>query len=200
MSDVPAWIEERLDPELNNKLTQRHVIETMLTVERPYFSIRQLQALVKPDVSRETVRNRLHELQEIDVVAVETYPESITLYYVNHPESHWPLTPEGKEALRHDNPLDALSVRDFLAMRDTAGIRTLVLAGLQLSLLVFVLGMLMVLLRIDSPISGDHEFITAALILFFISLGIMLAERVSRRIRANWGSTDRVSPRDIGDS
>lgn len=184
MPEIPPWIEERLDPELNNKLTQRHVVETMLAAERPFFSIRQLQARLKPDVSRETVRNRLNELLEIDVVSAETYPESITLYYVNHPESNWPLTPEGAKALRNDNPLDSLSVRDFLAMRDTAGIRTLVLAGFQMTLVLLTLGAIMAIAGMDSPITSDHEVVTAALLLFSLSLGIMILERIARRIRA----------------
>ncbi|UPM42265.1 hypothetical protein MW046_09875 [Halocatena salina] len=127
MAAIPNWIDGRIDRNLRNTLTQEHVVETMLDAERPFFSIRQLQARVKPEVSKATVRNRLNELQEINVVATETYPESVTLYYINHPESNWPLSPEGKRALTTDTPLDRLSTRDFLTMSDTAGIRTLVL-------------------------------------------------------------------------
>jgi len=125
VSPIPSWIDERIDRNLDNTLTQEHVVETMLESDRPFFSIRQLHARVKPDVSRATVRNRLRELQEIDVVATETYPDSITLYYINHPESAWPLSPEGKRALKADTPLDRLSTRGFITLSDTAGIRTL---------------------------------------------------------------------------
>lgn len=200
MADVPPWIEERLDPELNNKLTQRHVVETMLDAERPFFSIRQLQARLKPDVSRETVRNRLKELHEIDIVAAETYPESITLYYINHPESNWPLSPEGATALRNDNPLDALSVRDFLAMRDTAGIRTLVLAGFQLSLVLFTLGAIMAIGGIGSPVSSDHEVVSAAILLFLLSLGIMMLERMASRLRGDHESAASVGETGVSES
>lgn len=193
MTDIPDWIDERLDPDLNHKLTQRHVVETMLEADRPFFSIRQLQALIKPDVSRETVRNRLNELHEIDVIAAETYPESITLYYINHPESPWPLTPEGAKAIRNDNPLDALSVRDFLAMRDPNGIRTLVLAGFQLSLLLFTIGAFMALAGWGSPVNSDHEVVTAALLLFLTALGIMLIERTVRNFRGKLDKSDRTS-------
>ena len=99
MSELPSWIDNRLDQNLDNALSQKHVVETMVDSKRPFFSARQLQALVKPDVSKATVRNRLNELQEIDIVATETYPESVTLYYINYQESNWPLSPEGKEAL-----------------------------------------------------------------------------------------------------
>lgn len=131
MSELPGWIDDRLDQNLNNALSQKHVVETMVSSERPFFSSRQLQALVKPDVSKATVRNRLNELQEIDIVATETYPDSVTLYYINYQESNWPLSPEGKDALAAEAPHDRFSV-GFLTVSDTTGFRVFVLAALLL--------------------------------------------------------------------
>lgn len=130
MSDLPNWIENRIDRNLDNTLTQEHVVETMVEAERPFFSTRQLQARVKPDVSKATVRNRLDELQEIDIVATETYPESVTLYYINYQESDWPLSPAGERALS-DPPQNWLSFGP-LAISDTAGVGTLVVFSLVL--------------------------------------------------------------------
>lgn len=129
MSELPSWIDNRLDQNLDNALSQKHVVKTMVGSERPFFSARQLQALVKPDVSKATVRNRLNELQEIDIVATETYPDSVTLYYINYQESNWPLSPQGKAALAADAPHDRLSI-GFLTVSDTASFRIVVLAGL----------------------------------------------------------------------
>lgn len=133
MSDLPNWIENRIDRNLDNTLTQEHVVETMVAAERPFFSTRQLQARVKPDVSKATVRNRLDELQEIDIVATETYPESVTLYYINYRESNWPLSPEGKTAIA-ETPQHRLSIGP-LAITDTAGVGTLVVFSLLLLVL-----------------------------------------------------------------
>ncbi len=188
VSAIPHWIDERIDRNLDNALTQEHVVETMLESERPFFSIRQLHARIKPDVSRATVRNRLRELQEIDVVATETYPDSITLYYINYPESEWPLSPEGKRALHADTPLDRLSTRGFLTLSDTAGIRTLVLAGFQLSLVLFALGG--VLTVTGSGATGTESDIVlwdTAFDLLFVSLLLLLAERTARWIRDRYG-------------
>ncbi len=33
MTTLPAWIEDRIDPTLEKKLTQRHVVEVMLEAE-----------------------------------------------------------------------------------------------------------------------------------------------------------------------
>ena len=184
MSALPPWIDARIDDEeLTTKLSQRHVVETMLEADRPFFSVRQLQARLRPDVSTATVRNRLNELREIDVVAAESYPDSITLYYLNHPESGWPLSPEGKRALRERTPIDGLSLRAFLTLSDAQGIRTLVLSGFQLSLLLVVLGAALVPFGIDPAFGGDSGTIAAGLTLFALCLGLYLAEALARRLR-----------------
>lgn len=188
MSAIPPWIDERIDRNLDNTLTQEHVVETMLKSDRPFFSLRQLHARIKPDVSRATVRNRLRELQEIDVVATETYPDSITLYYVDHPESDWPLSPEGKRALNAATPLDRLSTRGFLTLSDTAGIRTLVLAGLQLSLVLFALGGALTVVGVDvSSTRSDIVLWGTAVDLLLVSLSLLLVERVARWVRDRYG-------------
>ncbi len=188
VSAIPPWIDERIDRNLDNALTQEHVVETMLESDRPFFSIRQLHARIKPEVSRATVRNRLRELQEIDVVATETYPDSITLYYVNHPESAWPLSPEGKRALNADTPLDRLSTRGFLTLSDTAGVRTLVLAGFQLTLVLFALGGVLTITGTDvGSTQSDIVLWGTAFDLLFVSLALLLAERTARWIRDRYG-------------
>ncbi len=183
MATLPRWIDERLDPTLDKKLTQRHVVEVMVDSDRPVFSVQQLQSRVSPTVSKETVRNRLNELHEIDVVATETYPETITLYYINHPESPWPLSPAGQRALDHDSPLETLSLADFLRLRNPAGIRTLVLAGLQLCLVLFAVGVGLIVLSIDAPVEASHGLLGAAGNLFVVCLVLLGAERLARAVR-----------------
>lgn len=196
MSGIPPWIDERIDRNLDNTLTQEHIVENMIASERPFFSIRQLHARIKPDVTRATVRNRLQELQEIDVVATETYPDSITLYYINHPESAWPLSPEGKRALNADTPLDRLSTRGFLTLSDTAGIRTLVLAGFQLSLVLFALGGVFTVVGTDvSSTQSDIVLWDTAFDLLFVSLLLLLMERTVRWIRDRYGPLNLLPSR-----
>lgn len=192
MAAIPNWIDGRIDRNLKNTLAQEHVVETMLKADRPFFSIRQLQARIKPEVSKATVRNRLNELQEIDVVATETYPESVTLYYINHPESNWPLSPEGKRALTTETPLDRLSTRDFLTMSDTAGIRTLVLAGLQFSLVLFVFGGLLTLIGVDINTTSDIVFWDGASDLLFVSLLLLVTERTARWVRGRSTKANKI--------
>jgi len=37
VSALPNWIDERIDRNLDNTLTQEHVVETMLASGRPFF-------------------------------------------------------------------------------------------------------------------------------------------------------------------
>ncbi|ELY40060.1 helix-turn-helix domain-containing protein [Natronorubrum tibetense] len=183
MAPLPPWIDTRIDDDLNKKLTQRHVVETMFAADRPYFSAEQIRARVRPDVSKETVRLRLNELLEMDVIAVETYPESITLYYINHPESQWPLSPEGKDALSYETPLDTLTVGDFVRLRNPAGIRTLVLAGFQLSMVLFAVGVVAPLLASDPIVQSSNAYWEVAGNLFVVCFVLLALERIARKLR-----------------
>lgn len=198
MSGIPQWIDERLDRNLDNTLTQAHVVETMVASERPFFSIRQLHARIKPDVSGATVRNRLRELQELDVVATETYPDSITLYYIDYPESSWPLSPEGERALHAATPLDRLSTRGFLTLSDTAGIRTLVLAGFQLTLVLFALGGVLTVAGVDAGgTRSDIVLWGSAFDLLFVSIGLLVTERLVRWAREQYRGSSASTSSDF---
>lgn len=113
---LPPWIAEKVerDRTVNTKLTHRHVVETMYDAERPFFSLQQIQRRIKPDVSKVTVRNRLDDLEERGVVATEAYSDSLTLYYIDHPESEWPLSPEGKRALKRESTETQNPLSEFL--------------------------------------------------------------------------------------
>lgn len=200
MTTLPPWIDDRIDDDLNKKLTQRHLVESMVAAERPFFSAEQIRARVRPDVSKETVRNRLNELRAIDVVAAETYPDSITLYYVNNPASNWPLSPEGERALARDSPLDTLSLGDFLRLRNPAGIRTLVLAGFQLSLVLVVLGAVSAPLGVEPPVRSSVGYLAVAGNLFLVCVALLFAERLARTLRSNRpGRPDRPDRADRPD-
>ena len=113
---LPPWISRKLpeDERVNTKLTRRHVVEEMYQADRPFFSLQQIQQRIKPDVSKVTLRNRLTELEEHGVVRTESFADSLTLYYLNHPESEWPLSPEGKRALTADKTAPTHPLREFL--------------------------------------------------------------------------------------
>ncbi|WP_345779409.1 hypothetical protein [Natrinema sp. SYSU A 869] len=159
----------------------------------PSFSAFQLRAQIGPDASEGQVRNRLEELHERDVVAIETVPAATTLYYIDRlrraeshhrprrAESHHPGEPRARSPA---NPLDHLSASDFLLLRESGAIRTLVLAGYQLSLVLFTLGIVLSAAGLDAPVHSDHGLWTAALNLLLFCVVIRIAERTARRVRS----------------
>jgi VIT1/CCC1 family predicted Fe2+/Mn2+ transporter len=137
MSDRPEWIDDRLHPEQTRKLSSDHAVDTMLEAPRPIFSAKQLSKRVNVDIDRETARNRLEELRERDIVAREDYEEPI--YYVEHPDSKWPLSPEGKRALDRDSPLEDMSIKELVLLRDQAALRSLTISSMYLGIGFFFL-------------------------------------------------------------
>jgi len=182
MPDRPAWIDDRLQPNVRNKLTQTHVVDSMLESERPFFSITQLEAELKPDVDRGTIRNRLTELQELDIVTEHAYP-GVSLFHIKHPESEWPLSPEGKRALDGQTRLDTISITDLLTLRDTKAIDTIVTSGAYLAMLMIFLSMFMTSAGISAPIESSHGVLTAALHLLMLVISILLLRWVVNGVR-----------------
>ena len=113
---LPPRLAARLpeDGRVNTKLTHEHVVETMYGADRPFFSLQQLQERIKPDVSKVTLRNRLDDLEERDIVATESFADSLTLYYIDHPASEWPVSPEGKRALAGEDSGTDAPLRELL--------------------------------------------------------------------------------------
>jgi len=105
------------------------------------------------------------------------------------------MSPEGRRALVTESPLDRLSTREFLAMRDTAGIRTLVLAGLQWTLLLFALGGVTTVAGIDTGIESDVALWDTAAELLGASLLLLVVERVARGVRDRYGPFDVLPAR-----
>lgn len=184
MPDRPDWIEDRLQPNVRNKLTQTHVVDSMLESDRPFFSITQLEAALKPDVDRGTIRNRLTELQELDIVAEHAYP-GLSLFHIKHPESEWPLSPEGKRALEGETRLDTISIKDLLTLRDTKAIDTIVTSGSYLALAMMFLAAMMTAAGIPAPIESSHGVLTAALHLLMFVISILMIRWLVNILR-NW--------------
>lgn len=147
MPDPPNWAETQIDRTPDDTLTQEAVIEALLDADRPSLSIRELQARVDPDASTATVRNRLEELHEFDIVATETAPDAVTRYYVDDRESTRPRSLDGDRLLT-DSPQDRLSIGPF-SVSSSAGLAMLGAASLALVVLGGVLGAIGVALLFD---------------------------------------------------
>jgi len=74
-------------------------------------------------------------------------------------------------------------------MQDTAGVRTLALAGLQLTLLLLALGALFTIVGLDvGSTTSDIVLWGTAFDLLFVSLAVLAVERLVRWLRRRGGS------------
>lgn len=182
MTDRPEWIEERLQSNPQNKLSQTHVINTMLASDRPFFSITQLKTRIKPDVDRETIRNRLDELREQEIVKEEAYPQK--LYYIKYPESKWPLSPTDQELLAGTPRIGKIHPFELYLLKDRRVTGIAVRSGLYLSLGMMFLGAFMSAANIPVPITTNHDMFTAAVNLAVFTIFLLLLQSLVDRIRS----------------
>ncbi|GAA0647033.1 hypothetical protein [Salarchaeum japonicum] len=92
--EIPDWIESRIDsPNNERSLTQRGVVKEFLRDARPFYSITRLQAEIKKEVSKDTVRSRAGELHERGVLGHEEINNG-DVYWLKHPKSEWPIPPD----------------------------------------------------------------------------------------------------------
>ncbi|MFB6070512.1 MAG: hypothetical protein ABEJ76_05755 [Halanaeroarchaeum sp.] len=94
MSELPEWIEDKLEFNTDRRLQQRHVAEVFFEEdERPFLTRRQVQSRLKGDYTRGPVIERLKELVEIGVL--ENDPQSGgDLYWLSNDKSEWPIPPD----------------------------------------------------------------------------------------------------------
>lgn len=185
MSALPPWLERRIDRETEFAPIRVRLVESLLQVDGPFRSTQQLCTEVLPDVEDEILLDQLDQLQTSGVIATTSYAEPTTLHYIQYPESEHPPTAESERPPVAANPLDQLSLCRFLTMRDTAGVRTLVLAGFQLSLLLLALGSVLTVVGIDAGSESDLVLWDTAFDLFGVCLLLFVTERVVRRLRSN---------------
>lgn len=96
--DLPDWIESRIEDFDNSKdLNQYHVAAEFVYGDRPYYNKKKMSAAVGNNVSRETVKHRLDELYELDVLNREEINNG-HIYWLNRDESYWPIPPQVEPA------------------------------------------------------------------------------------------------------
>ncbi|MDJ1433131.1 hypothetical protein [Halostagnicola sp. A-GB9-2] len=184
MSALPQWIEDRLARAPAIHPSQRRLIEVLIESDRPVLSVEQLRERTDPDATESAVRNRLEDLEELGVFGAESYADSVTVYYIDEPDSGSSDPSSACCPSTAANPLDGLSARDFFAFREPDAIRTLVLAGYQLSLVLLTAGIVLSVLGVDGVVDTGNDLGTAAVSLFALCLLIHATERIVRRRRS----------------
>ncbi|MFC6764570.1 hypothetical protein [Natrinema soli] len=89
-SDLPEWVQEPLELDNNRELQQRHVAKVLYHGDRPYYPIRRIKAELDGEFDRDTIRERLSEMEELGVIDQESVNNGI-IYWLDREESDWPI-------------------------------------------------------------------------------------------------------------
>lgn len=132
--DLPEDIESRIDTaDYDLDLTQGHVALEFVHGDRSFYNVAQMHAALGRDVSTDTVRARLDELHERDVLSRQQVNNG-NIYWLNQPESDWPIPPD----VEVEPERDELTVNEWRQRGDVqiaAGSVFLAIAGTAITLI-----------------------------------------------------------------
>lgn len=97
MNELPDWIEQRLDENLQRDLRQRDVTEVISESDEPYLSRTVIQHRVEEEIGetfdKSTVIDRLTELVEQGVLMSDEVCGG-QIYWIYDDTSEWPIPPD----------------------------------------------------------------------------------------------------------
>ena len=138
MSELPDWIEQKLEDNIQRDLMQRPVVEAIWNAEEPYLSRKLIQHRVEEQVDdnfdKSTVISRLSELSELDVLMSDDVCGG-TMYWIYDDRSNWPIPPD----VDVEPTSDEMTVQEFFS-EDAVRIGFFGVACLGISSLIMWLG------------------------------------------------------------
>jgi hypothetical protein len=149
-----------------NELLPAEVAATMYTHDRPVWTASQMQAELETGHGRETVRDKLNKLDELEICRSMSANNG-RIYWWNDDRSNWPIPPdvvvEGQQELTVSELLSPWYAK--LAILSLLGPT---IAGLPLLVGIFDIGG-----TISSPVPGT-ELLTAGLIIIIASYTLLV--------------------------
>ncbi|WP_435359515.1 hypothetical protein [Haloarchaeobius sp. DFWS5] len=127
MSELPDWIEDRIEPNADLSLQYRPVVEVFVENDRPFFTRRQVEAELDEEFTKDTVKARLDELCEDQILKIDRTSAG-DLYWLNNEESDWPVP--GDVVVEAKN--DELTVSEFFD-KDSVGYAALGVGSILIS-------------------------------------------------------------------
>ncbi|MFC7042713.1 hypothetical protein [Halonotius sp. GCM10025705] len=113
MSELPDWIEQKVQLNPDHDLQERTVAEVFINEdERPYLTRKQVEARLDGDYSRATVLSRLNGLVSVDVLDVDEL-ENGGIYWIKNDISQWPIPTDVSVEGRPDE----MTVSEFFNQR-----------------------------------------------------------------------------------
>jgi hypothetical protein len=103
-SDLPDEIQSRIDTaDFDKELQQWDVALEFVQGERPFYNVAQMHATLGQEVSDDTVRSRMDELHERDVLSRRKMNNG-NIYWLDRDESDWPIPPDVEVEPEREEP------------------------------------------------------------------------------------------------
>ena len=116
MSELPEWIEQRLDENLQRDLRQRDVSGVVSESNEPYLSRTVIQQRVEEETGetfdKSTVIDRLTELVEQEVLMSDEVCGG-QIYWIYDNTSEWPIPPD----INPEPVSDEMTVQEFFSAK-----------------------------------------------------------------------------------
>jgi hypothetical protein len=91
LPDVPDWIDDKIEFDEQKDFQDHHLVYAFVESEKPFLTVSQLAT--KFDKSKEGIRNRVHDLEVVDVL--DSCPGAGgRLYWIHDDRSNWPIPPD----------------------------------------------------------------------------------------------------------
>ncbi|MGB9952149.1 hypothetical protein ACOZ4F_07070 [Haloarcula marismortui] len=174
----PATDDVQLDLNADYDLQQRHVIKVMLEADRPLFSPYQIKNRLKSDPSTQTVRRRLRELVELDIVGVDEY-RNHKLYHINDKRSKWAVPGD----LNKDTRKEDMSLRKLVTFRAPDDLRLIVSHSALIALYLISLSVIFGWMGVEAPVSSSSNFTTAGLLVMISTYPLLVIQYIVDKVR-----------------
>jgi hypothetical protein len=178
MTELPDWIDEKIEFDPSNEVQDEHLVEVFLESEEPYLSRKKVASHVA--MSKQGAGERLEDLVDIEVLDADSVAGG-RIYWIRDVRSGWPIPSDVEvEPVQRQTTLEEFANRlyvkyGFLAL-------ALVIMG-SLFMMAFTL---LVAYSVEVPLIGAVDLLAGGLIFTLFGYSLLV-------LAISLGSWDRIN-------
>lgn len=176
--------EVRLEIDPNRELQQHDVLRVMMESDRPVFTVFQIKMRLKSDPSKETVRRRLNELVELEVVKVDDYGGT-DLYHISDERSNYAVPGDIRDADVPEN----VGLMDLVLFREPGLYDWLATTSIFLAIYLVLLGTLIDPLGNPITVEGANQFVESGLVVLIGMILLLPIIIIGEKAREVWNNS-----------
>lgn len=188
MTEIPNWIQERLEFDPTQDVQDEHIIEAFLEWGAPYMSRKQVELEV--GLSDQQTRTRLRNLVERKILDSDSVANG-EIYWIRDEKSDWPIPPDVDVEPASDEPTISELLNQLFVQYGVLGVLSTMLGSVLMTL--FTLGLAY---NLTIPIIQLSNLLLAGVLatvigVVFISLGFgtwMIEKYTSHSIQGFFAS------------